>query len=91
MTVSFVGHARTASRCPDAFWDAKLRCPMARRKRRVNVPSGHSFEDIEPHRLEDLVHELIYDFRDWHSIEAAGQARDDAGFDIPSLRAITEP
>jgi len=28
------------------------------------------FEDLDPHRFEDLVRELIYDFRDWQSIEA---------------------
>jgi hypothetical protein len=40
------------------------------------------FEDLDPHRFEDLVRELIYDFRDWQSIEATGRSGDDAGFDI---------
>jgi hypothetical protein len=38
------------------------------------------FEDLDPHRFEDLVRELIYDFRDWQSIEATGRSGDDAGF-----------
>ena len=28
------------------------------------------FEDLEPHRFEDLVRELVYDFKDWQSIGA---------------------
>jgi len=40
------------------------------------------FEDLEPHRFEDLVRQLIYDFKDWQSIEATGQAGSDEGFDI---------
>ena len=40
------------------------------------------FEDLEPHRFEDLVRELIYDFKDWQSIEATGRAGSDDGFDI---------
>ena len=40
------------------------------------------FEDLEPHRFEDLVRQLIYDFKDWQSIEATGQAGSDDGFDI---------
>jgi hypothetical protein len=40
------------------------------------------FEALEPHRFEDLVRQLIYDFKDWQSIEATGQGGSDDGFDI---------
>lgn len=40
------------------------------------------FEDLDPHRFEDLVRELIYDFRNWQSIEATGRSGGDEGFDI---------
>ena len=40
------------------------------------------FEDLDPHRFEDLIRELIYDFRDWQSIEATGRTGNNAGFDI---------
>lgn len=40
------------------------------------------FEDLEPKRFEDLVRELIYDFKDWKTIEATGRSGDDSGFDI---------
>jgi Caspase domain/Restriction endonuclease len=46
------------------------------------------FEDLDPHRFEDLIRELIYDFRDWRSIEATGRAGSDDGFDI---RAYEKP
>ena len=40
------------------------------------------FEDLEPHRFEDLVRQLVYDYRDWKSIEATGRAGSDDGFDV---------
>lgn len=40
------------------------------------------FEDLDPHRFEDLVREIIYDYKDWQSIEATGRLGKDEGFDI---------
>lgn len=40
------------------------------------------FEDLDPHRFEDLVRDLLYDFRDWQSIEPTGRSGSDDGFDI---------
>jgi len=40
------------------------------------------FEDLDPHRFEDLIRELIYDYKDWQSIEATGRSGSDAGFDV---------
>lgn len=40
------------------------------------------FEDLDPHRFEDLVRELLYDYKDWQSIEATGRSGSDDGFDI---------
>ncbi len=42
------------------------------------------FEGLDPHRFEDLVRELIYDFREWQAIEATGRSGSDAGFDVRS-------
>lgn len=39
------------------------------------------FEDLEPHRFEDLVRQLIYDFREWSALEATGRQGSDDGFD----------
>jgi len=40
------------------------------------------FEALEPHRFEDLVRDLIYDYRDWQTIEATGRSGSDDGYDI---------
>lgn len=40
------------------------------------------FEDLEPHKFEDVVRGLLYDFRDWQNIEPTGKKGTDDGFDI---------
>ena len=40
------------------------------------------FEDLDPKRFEDLIRQLIYDLKDWQSIEATGRGGADDGFDI---------
>jgi hypothetical protein len=49
------------------------------------------FEDLEPHRFEDLVRELAYDFKDWQSIEATGRGGSDDGFDIRAYERVSAP
>jgi len=39
------------------------------------------FEDLEPHRFEDLVRQLLYDFKKWVNLEATGVSGSDEGFD----------
>lgn len=46
------------------------------------------FEDLEPHRFEDLVRQLIYDFKDWKSIEATGKLGADEGVDIMAIETV---
>ena len=46
-------------------------------------------EDLEPHRFEDLVRQLLYDFRDWRSLEATGRAGGDEGFDARGWEVIS--
>lgn len=46
------------------------------------------FEDLEPHRFEDLVRQLIYDFRPWQQIEATGRAGSDESFDVRAFEAM---
>ncbi len=46
------------------------------------------FEDLDPHRFEDLVRELIYDYKDWQSIEATGRSGSDDGFDIRAYEKV---
>lgn len=47
------------------------------------------FEDLEPHRFEDLIRELIYDYKEWQSIEATGRGGSDDGFDIRAYEKLT--
>jgi hypothetical protein len=55
------------------------------------------FEDLEPHRFEDLVRALLYDFRPWLKLEATGRSGSDDGFDARGWeagdtgRSIDEP
>ena len=62
---------------------------MARRKPIVSRTfAAIHFEDLDPHRFEDLIRELIYDFRSWQSIEATGRSGGDAGFDIRAYERL---
>lgn len=40
------------------------------------------FEDLEPHRFEDLIRQLAHSFRPWRSLEATGRKGKDQGVDI---------
>jgi len=42
-------------------------------------------EDLEPHRFEDLVRQLIYDFRDWRYLEPTGRGGADDGYDARGI------
>lgn len=46
------------------------------------------FEDLEPHRFEDLIRQLAYDFREWSNLEATGRSGGDDGFDIRGREVI---
>jgi Restriction endonuclease len=47
-------------------------------------------EDLEPHRFEDLIRQLIYDFRNWRRLEATGRAGSDAGFDARGVEITAQ-
>ena len=46
------------------------------------------FEDLDPHRFEDLIRQLIYDFRQWRSLEATGRTGSDEGMDIRATEGM---
>jgi hypothetical protein len=48
------------------------------------------FEDLDPHRFEDLVRQLVYDFKDWYSLEATGRSGSDEGFDARGWELLSE-
>lgn len=45
-------------------------------------------EDLEPHRFEDLIRQLLYDFRPWQDLEATGRSGSDAGFDVRATEVL---
>jgi hypothetical protein len=47
------------------------------------------FEDLEPRRFEDLVRQLLYDFRNWNSLEATGRSGSDDGFDARGWEVVS--
>ena len=46
------------------------------------------FQDLEPHRFEDLIRQLAYDFRGWKSLEATGRSGSDEGLDIRATELV---
>ena len=46
------------------------------------------FEDLEPKRFEDLVRQLLYDFRLWRTLEATGRSGSDEGYDARAFEAV---
>lgn len=46
------------------------------------------FEDLEPKRFEDLVRQLVYDFKPWRRLEATGRAGSDDGFDARGYEIV---
>ena len=48
------------------------------------------FEDLEPHRFEDLVRQVLYDFRDWSLLEPTGRLGSDDGYDARGFEIVRE-
>src|SRR5262245_4400393 len=47
------------------------------------------FEDLEPHRFEDLIRQLAHGFRNWINLEATGRLGKDDGLDIRGVEGVT--
>ena len=48
------------------------------------------FEDLEPHRFEDLVRQIAYGYRDWYELQATGRSGSDEGVDILGVERIVK-
>ena len=46
------------------------------------------FEDLDPKRFEDLVRQLVYEFKPWRRLEATGRGGSDDGFDARGYEII---
>ena len=47
------------------------------------------FEDLEPHRFEDLIRQLAQDFRSWDKLEPTGRLGADDGYDARGVEVVT--
>lgn len=56
----------------------------------TNTMGPMHFEDLDPHRFEDLIRELMYDWKDWQDIQATGRGGSDDGFDIRAWEKTKE-
>lgn len=48
------------------------------------------FQDLEPHRFEDLVRGIAHDFRTWKSLEDTGRGGADDGIDIRGTEVVLD-
>ena len=48
------------------------------------------FEDLDPHKFESLVRQLIYSFKDWADLEATGGMGSDDGYDIRGWEKVKD-
>ena len=69
------------------FLDVEQGWKMAKATKTVNPIH---FEDLEPHRFEDLVRQLAYEYREWRTIEATGRLGKDQGLDIRAIEVLTK-
>lgn len=46
------------------------------------------FQDLEPHRFENMVRQLAYELRPWKALEATGPGGSDGGLDIRAIEAV---
>src|ERR1051326_4968170 len=47
------------------------------------------FEDLEPHRFEDLVRQIVYDFKEWSLLEPTGRLGSDDGYDARAFEILS--
>ncbi len=67
---------------------------MQEEKARTNTRATRTinplhFEDLEPHRFEDLVRQLAYKYRTWRYLDATGRLGRDGGLDIKGVELLT--
>lgn len=75
---------------PGSFFvlDVKNNRFMAKKVSVTKTTNPLHFEDLEPHRFEDLSRQLIYDYKDWQTIEGIGRTGSDEGFDVRARERV---
>lgn len=54
----------------------------------TRIQGRFHFEDLHPHRFEDLVRQLAFDFRPWRSLEAVGESGSDDGLNARGYEIV---
>jgi hypothetical protein len=62
---------------------------MAKKPKPTKTTNPLHFEDLEPHRFEDLIRQLLKDFRNWHQLEPTGKLGADDAYDARGLELVT--
>jgi len=62
---------------------------MSRMKPTSRTVNPLHFEDLEPHRFEDLIRQLAHGFRTWRTLEATGRLGGDEGVDIRGVEVVS--
>jgi hypothetical protein len=64
---------------------------MAAKLKTTRTMNPLHFEDLEPHRFEDLIRQLAHDFRNWASLEPTGRLGSDEGYDARGIEILSKP
>lgn len=64
---------------------------MASKPKPTRTTNPLHFEDLEPHRFEDLTRQLVRDFRSWQKLEPTGRLGADDGYDVRGIEAVAVP
>jgi hypothetical protein len=61
---------------------------MAEKPKPTRTTNPLHFEDLEPHRFEDLTRQLAGDFRSWVKLEPTGALGSDEGYDARGIEMV---
>lgn len=61
---------------------------MTERHKPTKTTNPLHFEDLEPHRFEDLIRQLAQGFRDWSKLEPTGRLGTDDGYDVRGTEVL---
>ena len=61
---------------------------MTKKPKPTRTTNPLHFEDLDPHRFEDLTRQLIRDFRNWKKLEPTGRLGTDDGYDVRGTEVV---
>src|SRR5690349_16746567 len=61
---------------------------MTQKPKPTRTTNPLHFEDLEPHRFEDLIRQLVQDVRKWDKLEPTGRLGADEGYDVRGIEVV---